>query len=99
MKLSVDLIPKFKHKAPSGTFYRVEEFKRNIFSIWICYERKFDYNNGKDVSCIWGFYSIKKCQFYSPVNSSIIGKEVDISNTTPWTSMQIKYQGIEKFFV
>jgi hypothetical protein len=99
MKLSVNLIPKFKHKAPEGTFYKVEEFKRNIFSIWICYERKFDYNNGKNVSCIWGFYDFKKCKFFAPVNSSTIGKEVDFDDTRPWTSMKINYQGVEQFFV
>ena len=28
MKLSIDLIPKFKHKAPPGYSYEVEDFKR-----------------------------------------------------------------------
>lgn len=99
MKLSVDLIPKFKHKAPPGTHYEVEEFKRNIFSIWVCYDRSFDYNLGKRVKCIWGFWDYKKCRFYSPVNSSTVGKEVDFDDTRPWTSMKINYTGVEAFFV
>jgi len=99
MKLSVDLIPQFKHKAPEGCSYEVEEFKSGVFSIWIRYNREFDYNLGKPVSCIWGFYSYKKCEFYSPINVKTIGKQVKFEDTRPWTSMQIKYQGVEKFFV
>lgn len=99
MKLSVDLIPQFKHKAPKGYSYEVEEFKRNIFSIWLRCHRKFDYNMGKPTRTIWGFYDYKKCRFYSPVNSSTIGKEVDFDDTRDYTSMPIKYQGVEAFFV
>jgi len=99
MKLSVDLIPKFNHKAPEGYSYEVEEFKRNIFSIWLRCHRKFDYNMGKPTRTIWGFYDYKKCRFYSPVNSSTVGKEVDFDDTRDYTSMPIKYQGVEAFFV
>lgn len=98
MKLSIDLIPSFKHKAPQGYSYEIEDFKRNIFSIWLFCHRKFDYNMGKPTRTIWGFWDYKKCKFFSPVNSSTIGKEVDFENTTSWTSMPIKYQGLEKFF-
>ena len=99
MKLSVDLIPQFRHKAPKDYSYEVEEFKRNIFSIWLRCHRKFDYNMGKPTRTIWGFYDYKKCRFYSPVNSSTIGKEVDFDDTRDYTSMPIKYQGVEAFFV
>jgi hypothetical protein len=95
----VDLIPQFKHKAPKGMYYEVEEFKRNVFSIWLHYDRKFDYNLGKPVKCIWGFYNYKKCEFYSPVNSSTVGEVVKFKDTRPWTAMPIKYQGLEAFFV
>ena len=33
--------------------YEVEEFKRNVFRIWVCYDRDFDYNLGKPVKCCW----------------------------------------------
>lgn len=99
MKLSVDLIPQFTHKAPKGMHYEVEQFKRNIFSIWLHYDREFDYNLGKRVKCIWGFYDYKKCLFFSPVNSSTIGKEVDFKNTINYTSMPIKRSPLEQFFV
>ena len=99
MKLSVDLIPQFTHKAPEGCSYEVEEFKSGVFAIWLRYNREFDYNLGKSVCSIWGFYSYKKCEFYSPVNSKTIGKVVNFEDTRPWTSMPIKYQGVEHFFV
>lgn len=99
MNLSIKLIPKFKHQAPVGTFYKVEEFKKNVLSIWICYDRKFDYNNGKNVKCIWGFYDYKKCKFFAPVNRSTLGKEIDIDDTRSWSSMPIKQTPLESAFV
>jgi hypothetical protein len=99
MKLSIDLIPQFKHKPPEGYSYEVEEFKRNVFSIWLVSHRKFDYNNGKPTRTIWGWYDYKKCKFFSPVNSTTVGKEVKFGDTRPWTSMPINYQGLEAFFV
>lgn len=99
MKLSVDLIPQFIHKAPDGMHYEVEQFKRNIFSIWTCYDRNFDYNLGKPVRCIWGFYDYKKCQFFSPVNSSTVGKQVDFKNTRNYTAMPLNLNPLEAAFV
>lgn len=98
MKLSVDLIPQFTHKPPEGCSYEVEEFKRGVFAIWLLYNREFDYNLGKPVRTIWGFYSYKKCEFYSPVNSKTIGKVVDFKDTTIYSSMKINLVGLEKFF-
>jgi len=99
MKLSIDLIPQFTHKPPKGMFYEVEDFKRNIFRIWVCYKREFDYNLGKPVRCVWGFYNFKKCQFFSPVNSSTIGKQVDFQNTRNYTAMPLKQTILESCFV
>jgi hypothetical protein len=99
MKLSIDLIPQFVHKAPKGMHYEVEQFKRNVFSIWLHYDRHFDYNLGKPVKCIWGFYDYKKCQFFSPVNSSTVGKEVKFRDTRPYTAMPLKITPLEAAFV
>jgi len=99
MKLSIDLIPQFTHKAPKGYSYEVEEFKRNVFSIWLRCHRQFDYNLGKPTRTIWGFYSYKKSEFYSPVNSNTVGKVVKFSDTRPWTSMPIKQTALEAAFV
>ena len=99
MKLSIDLIPQFTHKAPKGYNYEVEEFKRGIFSIWLRCHRQFDYNLGKSTRTIWGFYDYKKCQFFSPVNSSTVGKVVDFNNTRNYTAMPIKQTPLESAFV
>ena len=99
MKLSIDLIPQFIHKSPQNTHYEVEEFKRNVFRIWLCYDRKFDYNLGKPVKCCWGFYNYKECKFYSPVNSSTVGKVVNFKNTRNYTAMTLKESPLDKFFV
>jgi hypothetical protein len=98
MKLSTKLIPQFKHSAPEGYSYQVEEFKRGVFSIWLLHHQKYDYNNGKPVRTIWGFYSYKKCEFYSPVNSSTIGKVVNFKDTRNYTAMPIKQLPLDKFF-
>ena len=99
MKLSVDLIPSFKHKAPDGMYYEVEEFKRNVFRIWVCYRRKFDYNLGKPVKCVWGFYDYKKCEYFAPVNSSTVGKVVNFKNTRDYTAMPLNLNPLMSAFV
>jgi len=99
MAFSIKLIPQFLHKAPKGMYYEVEEFKKNVFSIWICYNREFDYNLGKPVRCIWGFYDFKKCQFFSPVNSSTVGKPIDFKNTRNYTAMQLNLNPLMAAFL
>jgi hypothetical protein len=91
-------IPEFPHKAPKGTHYETEEFKRNVTSIWIAYDRKFDYNLGKPVRCIWGFYNSKTKEYFSPVNSKTIGKRVSLNDTTPYTAMRLKQTALESAF-
>jgi hypothetical protein len=83
----IELPVDFPHKPPENYTYEVEEFKRNVISIWLRDHRKYDYNNGKPVRTIWGFWSDKKCEYYSPVNSKTIGKRVDIDKTTPYSAM------------
>ena len=93
------MIPQFTHKSPPGMHYEVEDFKRNIFRIWVCYDREFDYNLGKPVKCCWGFYNYKKCEFYSPVNSKEVGKVVSFKNTRNYTAMPLKQTILESCFV
>ena len=99
MAMTTKLIPQFKHQPPEGMHYEVEEHGRNVFSIWSCYDREFDYNLGKPVRCIWGFYDYKKCQFYAPVNSKEIGKPVEFGNTRNYTAMPLKQTPLESAFV
>ena len=88
----------FPHKAPKGTHYEQTEFKSNVIAIWIHYNRKFDYNLGDAVRCIWGFYNTKKQCYYAPINSSKQGDQVRIENTTPYSAMQIKQTPLESAF-
>ena len=93
------MIAEFPHKAPKGYSYEFEEFKRGVIAIWLHCSRKFDYNNGSPTRTIWGFYKSKTREYFAPINSKTIGVRVDISETRNYTSMPIKYQGVEKFFV
>ena len=93
------MIAEFPHQPPTGYSYEFEEFKRGVIAIWLHCSRKFDYNNGAPTRTIWGFYKSKTREYFAPINSKTIGARVDISDTRNYTSMPIKYQGVEKFFV
>jgi hypothetical protein len=87
------------HKAPEGYSYEQEKnFKPNITAIWLRHHKQYDYNLGKPVKTIWGFYHTKKQLFYAPVNAKTVGKVVDIRDTTPYTSMKIKQTPLEAAF-
>jgi len=76
-------------------YYEQTEFKRNVIAIWIHYERRFNYNLGDPVRCIWGFYDTKKQCYYAPINSTKQGNQVDIESTTPYSSMQLNLNPLE----
>lgn len=90
---------KFPHKAPKNYHYEQTQFKRGITAIWICDERKYDYNNGDSVKCIWGFYNSKTEQYHAPINSSTVGSVVDPQSTTPYSAMQLKLNPLEAAFL
>jgi len=88
------------HKPPNGYHYEQEKnYKRNTTAIWLHHHKRYDYNLGKPVKTIWGFYNTKTRNFHAPVNSQTVGSVVDIGNTTPYTAMPIKQSPLEKFFV
>ena len=89
---------KFFHKAPHNYHYEQSQFKRNVIAIWICDDRNYDYNNGKPVKCIWGFYSQKTGKWHAPVNSSTVGDVVDPKNTSPYSAMQLKLNPLMSCF-
>jgi len=89
----------FPHKEPNGYSYEFEDFKRNVIAIWICDHRRYVYNNGDSVRCIWGFWNQKTKQYHSPVNSSTMGSVVDISETTPYSAMRLNRTPLELAFV
>jgi hypothetical protein len=87
------------HKAPEGYHYEQQkDFKRNTTAIWLHHHQRYDYNLGKPVKTIWGFYNTKTRQFHAPVNSQTVGNVVDIEETTPYTAMPIKQTPLEAAF-
>ena len=79
----------FPHRPPKGYRYATLQFKRHVVSIWTVHQHGFVYNGHTECYCIWGFYNTKEQQYYAPINSSKIGKEVSIEDTTPYTSMPL----------
>jgi len=92
-------MPEFLHKAPKGYSYEFEQFNTRTIRIWLCNSRQFDYNLGASTKTIWGFYSPKKRIYYAPVNAKTIGKEVDINDTTAYTSMPLNRTALERAFL
>jgi hypothetical protein len=93
------LIPEFPHKPPKGMYYEQLHFKSNVVAVWIHYKRRFDYNLGDPVRCIWGFYNTKTRAYHAPINSSKVGSVVDINQTTPYSAMVIKRTPLEAAFI
>lgn len=89
----------FPHKPPKGYSYEFEQFKRNHIAIWIRNSTTFDYNLGKSVRSIWGFYDSKKRVYHAPINSSTVGDIVSINSTTPYSAMPLKQTPLESAFV
>ena len=85
----------FHHEPPQG--YRYEAIRKNasVLAIWTVCNPGFVYNGGNDVRCIWGFYNTKKQEYYAPINSTKVGKQVDINSTTPYSAMQLNLNPLE----
>ena len=79
----------FPHKPPKGYRYETLQFKRNVVSIWTVHQHGFVYNGHTESYCIWGFYNTKEQQYYAPINSTKQGNQVDVNDTTPYTSMPL----------
>lgn len=89
----------FPHSAPDGYSYSREKFNSKFDRIMLNHHRTYDYNLGKAVATVWGFYSLKKELYYAPVNAKTPGKQIDVSLTTPYTGMFPPKKGIlESFF-
>ena len=88
----------FPHQPPEGYSYKVKPHKRNVVSIWLQHPDHYTYSSDR-VSTIWGFYNTKTGIYSSPINSTKQGDPVDINDTRNFTAMQIKYKGLEGFFI
>ena len=77
------------HVSPKGYEYQTVPFKRNVVAVWLLCHRQFIYNNGSPTRTIWGFYNTKTKQYHAPINSQQIGEVVQLSDTSPYTSMPL----------
>ena len=68
--------------------------QERFVSIWSVCNPGFVYNDGADVRCIWGS-TTQKQEYYAPINSTKVGKQVDIRDTTPYTAMQLNLNPLE----
>lgn len=99
MNQSQFLTKHFPHKPPKGYSYEIDEFKRDVISIWICNHSHFDYSGRSNIRSIWGFFNTKTNEYHSPINSKTVGKRVTINETTPYSAMVLKRTPLESAFV
>ena len=89
----------FPHSPPEGYSYETEPFQRHVIAIWIHHHRRFDYNHGDEVRCIWGLYNTKTRKYHAPINATKVGDVVSISRTTPYSAMPLKQTPLEAAYV
>ena len=92
----MELPDDFTHRPPEGYRYEAIRKNANVISIWTVCNPGFVYNDSNDIRCIWGFYNPKKQQYFAPINSNKVGESVDFSNTTPYSAMQLNFNGLEQ---
>lgn len=98
--MTYELPSDFPHSSPKGYSYIVEKHNASTLSIWLLHHRRYVYaENGEPVRTIWGFYKPKSKSYYAPINSSKIGNLVNVSDTTPYTSMPLNLTPLERAFV
>ena len=91
----MNLCPRdFTHQPPEGYSYEYTSFKRNVTAIWLRNHSTFTYTSDP-VRTIFGFYDTKKGKYYAPINSKKMGKEVKLSDTTPYTAMPLHLNPLE----
>jgi hypothetical protein len=88
----------FPHNPPDGYSYEFTEFNTRLVSIWLIHSFPYSYTT-KKVKSIWGFYSPKKQEYYSPINSKKVGGKVDIKNTRNYTAMPLNITPLEAAFL
>lgn len=104
--LKISEIHDFPHSPPEGYSYQVERHNASTIAIWLLHHRRYVFSDDdQPVRTIWGFIKCKrtkKCNthtYHAPINSNKIGKEIDVKNTTPYTSMQLNLTPLEMAYV
>lgn len=98
MMNQLQLPPDFPHQPPEGYHYEVESFRRNVLRICIVNDGSFSYTNDAP-KCVWGFYDTKKGTYSAPINFTKCGNKVNISDTRPYTAMQLNLNPLEAAFL
>jgi len=84
-----EILRNFPHTPPTGYSYDVEDHNTRTVRIIMWHHYVYDFNLGKPVKTIWGFYNPKKKLYYAPINYDRVGEQVDIKNTTKYTAMPL----------
>ena len=90
----------FPHTAPEHYYYECQNFKPNVVSIWLLHHANYSYSSDP-VGTIWGFVKYKTTKrstthtYYAPINSNKVGKEISVSDTRPYTAMQLNLNPLE----
>ena len=92
--MNLTLPTDFPHEPPKGYAYKVKSFRSNVVAIWLQHPDHYTYSSDR-VSTIWGFYNTKSGTYSAPINSFKCGDSVDISNTRPYTAMQLNLNPLE----
>ena len=88
----LSLIP---HRAPDGYEYEITNHKRDVIAVWLLCHRQYIYNGGTPTRTIWGFYNTKTNQWHAPINSKTVGDVIQLSNTSPYTSMPLNLNPLQ----
>ena len=88
----LSLIP---HQPPTDYEYEAVQFKRDVIAVFLLCRRRFVYNGGAPTRTIWGFYNTKTKRFHAPINSKTVGDVVQLTNTSPYTSMPLNLNPLE----
>ena len=72
----------------------MEQFRRNVLRICIVNDGSFSYTDVAPKS-VWGFYDGKKGKYFAPINFTKCGDSVDITDTRPYTAMQLNLNPLE----
>ena len=96
--MNLTLPTDFPHEPPKGYAYKVKSFRRNVVAIWLQHPDRYNFSSDR-VSTIWGFYNTKSGTYSAPINATKCGDTVNISDTRPFTAMQLNLNPLEAAFL
>jgi hypothetical protein len=76
----------------------MELFNSKYHRIQLHHPDNYTYTT-KRVWTVWGFLCVKTGRIHSPINSKTPGSPIELSQTTPYTSMPLKVNPLEAAFV